>query len=79
MTKNPTHHAQTKHIDVQHHFVRKRAEKGEVRFEYCPMEHVVANVLAKTLSKERHHYWKQFEIKQKMKHSRFMKWNNCIN
>jgi hypothetical protein len=21
LTKNPTHHAQTKHIDVQHHFV----------------------------------------------------------
>jgi hypothetical protein len=24
-------------------------------------------------------YWKQLENKQEMKHSRFMKWNNCIN
>jgi hypothetical protein len=24
-------------------------------------------------------YWKQFENKQEMKDSRFMKWNNCIN
>jgi hypothetical protein len=24
-------------------------------------------------------YWQQLEIKQEMKHSRFMKWNNCIN
>jgi hypothetical protein len=24
-------------------------------------------------------YWKQLEIKQEMKHSKFMKWNNCIN
>jgi hypothetical protein len=24
-------------------------------------------------------YWKKLENKQKMKHSRFMKWNNCIN
>jgi hypothetical protein len=24
-------------------------------------------------------YWKQFENKQKMKHLRFMKCNNCIN
>jgi len=24
-------------------------------------------------------YWKQLENKQEMKHSKFMKWNNCIN
>ncbi len=28
--KNRTHHAQIKHIDVQHHFVRKQVENGEV-------------------------------------------------
>jgi hypothetical protein len=26
LTKNRTHHAQTKHIDVQHHFVREQVE-----------------------------------------------------
>ncbi len=51
LTKNPTHHARTKHIDVQHHFVRKRIENGEVRFEYCPTEHMVADVFTKALSK----------------------------
>ncbi len=51
LTKNPTHHTRTKHIDVQHHFVRKQVENGEVRFEYCPMEHMVADVLTKALSK----------------------------
>jgi len=55
LTKNPTHHAQTKYIDVQHHFVRQRVENGKVRFEYCPMEHMVADVLTKALSKERYH------------------------
>jgi hypothetical protein len=30
LTKNPTHHARTKQIDVQHHFVRKRVENEEV-------------------------------------------------
>jgi hypothetical protein len=24
-------------------------------------------------------YWKELENKQEMKHSRFMRWNNCIN
>jgi hypothetical protein len=55
LTKNPTHHAWTKHIDVQHHFVRKRIENEKVWFEYCPMEHMVADVLTKALSKEQHH------------------------
>jgi hypothetical protein len=55
LTRNPTHHARTKHIDVQHHFVRERVENEEVRFEYCAMEHMVANVHTKALSKERHH------------------------
>jgi hypothetical protein len=26
-------HAQTKHIDVQHHFVQERVENGELIFE----------------------------------------------
>ncbi len=50
LTKNPIHHAQTKHIDVQHHFVRERVENGEVRFEYCLTEHMVVDVLTKALS-----------------------------
>ncbi len=55
LTKNCTHHAQTKHIDVQHHFVQKRAKNGEVWFEYCPTEHMVVDVLTKALFKEQHH------------------------
>jgi hypothetical protein len=53
LTKNPTQHAQTKHIDVQHHFVRKRIENGEVIFEYCSTKDIVADVLTKALPKER--------------------------
>ncbi len=52
LTKNPTQHAQTKHIDVQHHFVREQVENGEVTFQYCSMKDMVVNVLTKALSKE---------------------------
>ncbi len=52
--KNPTQHVWTKHIDVQHHFVWKRIENGEIAFEYCSMKDMVANVLTKALSKEWH-------------------------
>jgi hypothetical protein len=54
LTKNPTQHVQTKHIDVQHHFVGERVENGEVTFEYCSIKDMVANVLTYALPKERH-------------------------
>jgi len=36
-------------------FVWEWVENGKVWFEYCPMEHMVADLLTKALSKERHH------------------------
>ncbi len=52
LTKNPTQHARTKHIDVQHHFVQEGVENREVTFEYCSTEEMVADVLTKALPKE---------------------------
>jgi hypothetical protein len=52
LTKNPTHHARIKHIDVQHHFVQEQVENGEIRFEYCPTKHMVVDVITKALLKE---------------------------
>ncbi len=54
LMKNPTQHVQTKHIDVQHHFVWERIENGKIMFEYCSMEDMVVDVLTKALPKEWH-------------------------
>jgi hypothetical protein len=54
LMKNPTQHVRTKHIDVQHHFVRKQVENGEATFEYCSTKKMVADVFTKALPKERY-------------------------
>jgi hypothetical protein len=57
LTKNPTQHTRTKHIDVQHHFVWEQVENGEVIFEYCWVKDMVVIVLMKALPKKRHTNW----------------------
>src|SRR5208282_4413143 len=54
LAHNPEHHARTKHIDIQYHFVRNCIEDGSVRLEYCPTEDMVADGLTKALGPERH-------------------------
>ena len=54
LAKNPTHHSRTKHIDVQHHFIRKRVEAEVIEFKYVPTQAMVADVLTKALGKPQH-------------------------
>ncbi len=54
LAKNPTHHSRTKHIDIQHHFIREKLESGEIGLKYCPTIDMVADVLTKALAKEWH-------------------------
>jgi hypothetical protein len=54
LAKNPTHHSRTKHIDIQHHFIREKLESEEIGLKYCPSQDMVAGVLTKALAKERH-------------------------
>ena len=53
LAHNPEHHARTKHIDIQYHFVRNCVENGTTRLEYCPTEDMVADGLTKALGPER--------------------------
>ena len=54
LTKNPIHHARTKHIDIQHHFIRECVESDTIYLEYIPIEHMMADSLTKALSKAKH-------------------------
>jgi transposase InsO family protein len=49
--KNPTSHQRVKHIDIQHHFVRDRVQRGEVKFDYVDSKLNVADMLTKAVSK----------------------------
>ena len=57
LAQNPEHHARTKHINIQYHFVRNCVEEDKLHLEYCPTEDMVADGLTKALGPERH--WKQ--------------------
>jgi hypothetical protein len=50
LIKHPIASMRSKHIDVQHHFVRERAARGEVAFEYCCSADMVADCMTKALS-----------------------------
>jgi hypothetical protein len=52
--KNPKHHARTKHIDIQHHFIREKIEMGVIDMMYCETENMLADLLTNALVKERH-------------------------
>ena len=54
LAHNPEHHARTKHVDIQYHFVRNCVENGTTRLEYCPTEDMMADGLTKILGSEWH-------------------------
>ena len=54
LARNPVYHARTKHIEVQHHFVREKVARGTIILEYCPTEDMLADVLTKALAKDKH-------------------------
>jgi hypothetical protein len=51
LAKDPQFHARTKHIDMQHHFVREKVSDGTIQLEYVDTENQVADGLTKALDK----------------------------
>ena len=53
LAKNLAYHARTKHIDVQHHFIREKVEDGEIELIYCSTKEMVADILTKSISRDK--------------------------
>lgn len=47
--KNPVQHSRTKHIDIQHHFIRELVETRVVTFEHIYTENQLADLFTKPL------------------------------
>ena len=50
LAKNSTNQDQSKHIDVQYHFSKKKIEIKIVGLEYGPTQYIITDIVTKTLT-----------------------------
>ncbi|GJU74092.1 retrovirus-related pol polyprotein from transposon TNT 1-94 [Tanacetum coccineum] len=50
---NNVQHSRSKHIDIQHHFIREQVEKGVVELYFVRTEYQLADIFTKALPRER--------------------------
>jgi hypothetical protein len=53
LVRNPVVSQRSKHIDVVHHFVRERSDRGEIVLEYCSTKGMVADSLTKVVGQKK--------------------------
>ena len=51
LANNLVYHARSKHIEIQHHFVREKMQSKEIDLIYCNTNENVADIFTKPLSK----------------------------
>jgi len=54
LAENPVHHKRTKYIDIKYHHLRELVENQEILRKYCPSEDMMADILTKNFSKQKH-------------------------
>lgn len=56
LANNNAYHSRTRHIDIKHHFVRKKIEKKQIDVQPIGTKEMVADSLTKGLFKEKHDF-----------------------
>ena len=59
LSKIPTFHARTKHIEIHYHFIPEKIEDGKIDLVFCRTQDMVADVLTKRLTREKHSQFKE--------------------
>ena len=50
LVKNPVNHMQSKHINIQYHFVCEKIESKEIEISYMATDEMIADALTKLLA-----------------------------
>jgi len=50
LAKNLKHHAKSKHIDIQYHYIREKVLEGLINLNYTTSEEQLADILTKSLN-----------------------------
>jgi hypothetical protein len=53
LVDNPVEHSRTKHIDIQHHFLRDHQQKGHIDVYHISTENQLADIFNKPLDEKR--------------------------
>ena len=54
LANNAGYHAQTKHVDIRHHFIRENVQAGILKIDYIDTKNQLADMLTKALGRVRH-------------------------
>ena len=59
ISKNPVQHSRTKHIEIQHHFIRELVEDGVLTLEFIHTDDQKADLFIKPLDSKRFKFLRQ--------------------